>query len=126
SLGSAYRAARKLTAELHEPAEAAAEGAGRVIADAAQRLDGWGSLPVGSLVDQIDKASDATTKGRLLEELAARVCESVPGLSAIGRVRTTTEEIDVTLLNGSSGPRLVRESAIILAEFKNWSSVCCK
>lgn len=126
SLGVAFDAARKLTAELHEPAESAANAAGRMIVDAAQRLDGWGTLPLDALIDQVDTGTNANTKGRLLEEFTARVFGTIAGLTTIGRIRTATEEIDVTLLNDSKDPRLVRESAIILVECKNWSSKCGK
>lgn len=127
SLGDALSAARKRTDELIEPAQAAEREAGRVISELAQRLDGWGALPFDALLDQIDSpTNNANTKGRVLEELTARLFETVPGLSAIGRVRTATEEIDVTLLNGSTDPRFIRESAIMLVECKNWSSKCGK
>lgn len=68
SIGATFDLARKRTVELQEPAEAAAKEAGRMIADAAQRLDGWGSLPLDALMDQVDTATNANTKGRLLEE----------------------------------------------------------
>jgi hypothetical protein len=38
-----------------------------------------------------------------------------------GRVRTETEEIDISALNDSSDARLRREGALILAECKNWT-----
>jgi hypothetical protein len=46
--------------------------------------------------------------------------------SVTGRLRTATEEIDISIVNGSVEPRLRRESAVILAECKNWSGKCGK
>lgn len=43
-----------------------------------------------------------------------------------GRVRTETEEIDISTLNSSDDPRLLREGALVLAECKNWSGRCGK
>ena len=50
----------------------------------------------------------------------------MPGLVVTGRVRTETEEIDISVLNDSAEPRLRREGALILAECKNWSGKCGK
>jgi hypothetical protein len=43
-----------------------------------------------------------------------------------GRVRTATEEIDLSILNDSDDPRFRRESALLLAECKNWTGRCGK
>ncbi len=126
TLGAAYDAARRRTQELFEAADSTAIAAGRLIAAAAQRLDGWGTLPLDQLVDRVDQTTNANTKGRLLEEFTARLFGSISGISVLGRIRTATEEIDVTLLNGSKDPRLSRESAIIIVECKNWLSKCGK
>lgn len=50
----------------------------------------------------------------------------IPGFTVTGRVRTETEEIDLSALKGSGDPRLKREAAVILAECKNWMSKCGK
>jgi hypothetical protein len=55
-----------------------------------------------------------------------RLFEAVPGFTVTGRIRTATEEIDIAILNGSDDPRFRRESAILLAECKNWSDKCGK
>ena len=49
-----------------------------------------------------------------------------PRLHRHGRLRTATEEIDISVLNDSTEPRLRRESALILAECKNWTGRCGK
>lgn len=43
-----------------------------------------------------------------------------------GRIRTATEEIDISILNDSQDARLRREGALILVECKNWSGQCGK
>ena len=48
------------------------------------------------------------------------------GFSINGRIRTATEEIDISVLNDSPDPRLRRESAVVLAECKNWTGKCGK
>jgi hypothetical protein len=52
--------------------------------------------------------------------------ETVPGFTVSGRIRTATEEIDLSILNDSNDPRLRRESAVLLAECKNWTGKCGK
>ena len=51
---------------------------------------------------------------------------SVLGFVVTGRVRTETEEIDISVVNDSAEPRLRREGALILAECKNWTGKCGK
>lgn len=89
-------------------------------------MSGWGAESLDNLVVRVDRASDVDEKGRSLEELCSRLFESVNGFTVTGRVRTATEEIDISILNDSSDARLRRESAIILAECKNWTGKCGK
>jgi hypothetical protein len=77
-------------------------------------------------VDAVETATAADDKGRTLEELTSRLFASVPGFTVTGRIRTTTEEIDVSVLNDSTDPRLRREGALVLVECKNWTSRCGK
>jgi Restriction endonuclease len=77
-------------------------------------------------VDAVETAASANDKGRALEELCSRLFSSVPGFAVTGRIRTATEEIDISILNNSSEPRLRREGAVILAECKNWTGKCGK
>jgi hypothetical protein len=68
-------------------------------------------------------------KGKTLEKLVAGLFSSIAGFTVDDsdkRVKTETEEIDLTVSNGSEDPRLKREEAIILVECKNWSSKCGK
>jgi hypothetical protein len=126
NLARAYYAIRKAAAEVEEIAEQAADDVGRHVAEIAARLSGWGSESLDGLVDAVETAESADDKGRTLEELCSRLFASVPGLTVTGRVRTETEEIDISVLNDSSEPRLRREGALILAECKNWTARCGK
>jgi hypothetical protein len=125
-LDAAFREASRVEAELHEVAEAVAIGIDDSVARARKRLQGWGSEDLDLLVDRM-AAGTSHEKGLRLEELATRLFATVPGFSANGRVLTETEEIDVTITNGAmEHPAWSRESALLLAECKNWSTVCGK
>jgi hypothetical protein len=126
NLGRAFEAAKKITNELEEAANRAADEIGKRVAEVAARLSGWGSENFDQLVDSVEKAKSTDDKGRSLEELCSRLFETVPGFAITGRLRTATEEIDVSILNDSNEPRLRRESALLLAECKNWSGKCGK
>jgi hypothetical protein len=126
NLGQAYDAIRKVEAEVLEAADKAADEVGQRIAEIAARLSGWGSASLDHLVDAVERATSADDKGRTLEELCSRLFSSVAGFTVTGRIRTETEEIDISVLNDSAEPRLRREGAIILAECKNWTTKCGK
>lgn len=126
NLGRAYDAIRKVEAEVLEAADKAADEVGQRIAEIAARLSGWGSASLDHLVDAVGRATSADEKGRTLEELCSRLFSSVHGFTVTGRIRTETEEIDISVLNDSAEPRLRREGAIILAECKNWTTKCGK
>jgi hypothetical protein len=126
NLGKAYESARRVCEELEEPSEQASEEIGKQIAALAARLSGWGSESLDALVQAVENAQTTDDKGRSLEELCSRLFETVSGLSVSGRVRTATEEIDITIVNDSLEPRLRRESALLLAECKNWTGKCGK
>lgn len=126
NLGKAYDAIRRVADEVEEAAEQAADEVGQRIAEVAARHSGWGSETLDALVDAVETAGSADDKGRTLEELCSRLFTSVPGFVVTGRVRTETEEIDISVLNDSADPRLRREGALILAECKNWTGKCGK
>jgi hypothetical protein len=126
NLRRAYDAIRRVNDEIEETARQAADEVGKRLAEIAARLSGWGSEDLDALVNAVGTATTADQKGRSLEELCSRLFESVGGLTITGRIRTETEEIDITVLNDSSDPRLRREGAIILVECKNWSRRCGK
>lgn len=122
----AYEHVRKVCDELDESAERATDEAGKRIAEIAARVSGWGSESLDELLNSIDQAKTSDERGRSLEELMSRLFEQVDGFSVTGRVRTATEEIDITIVNDSNDPRFRREAAILLAECKNWSDKCGK
>ena len=126
NLRKAYDAVRRIAGEVEEAAEQAADEVGQRIAEIAARLSGWGAETLDTLVDAVETASSADDKGRTLEELSSRLFASVPGFAVTGRIRTETEEIDISVVNDSSEPRLRREGALILAECKNWTGSCGK
>ncbi len=126
NLGRAYDTVRKICEELEEAAEQTSDTIGKEIAAIAARLSGWGTASLDALVQAVDKAQTTDDKGRSLEELCSRLFETVPGFTVGGRVRTATEEIDISIVNDSNDPRLRRESALLLAECKNWTGKCGK
>jgi len=126
NLGRAFGTIRKITAEIEEAAQQATDEVGARIAEIAARLSGWGSDSLDVLVDRVSTSTSNDEKGRSLEELCSRLFEGVPGFAVTGRVRTETEEIDISIRNGSSAAPFNREEALILAECKNWSGKCGK
>ncbi|KMS51562.1 hypothetical protein [Sphingobium cupriresistens] len=126
NLGAAYTAVRKISDQVEEAAQEAANEVGKRIAEIAARLSGWGTDSLDSLVDAVENATSAQAKGRSLEELCSRLFETVPGMAVTQRILTETEEIDISIINGSDDPRLRREGPVILAECKNWSGKCGK
>lgn len=126
NLGKAYKTIRRVAKEVEEAAEHAENEVGQRIAEVAARLSGWGTETLDTLVDTVETARSADDKGRTLEELCSRLFASVPGFVVTGRVRTETEEIDISVLNDSTEARLRREGALILAECKNWTGKCGK
>jgi hypothetical protein len=126
NLGKAYHHIKRLCHELEERAEKAADEAGKRLSEIASRVSGWGSQSLDELVNAVEKASSTDERGRSLEELISRLFEAIPGFTVTDRIRTATEEIDIAVLNDSNDPRFRRESAILLAECKNWSDKCGK
>ena len=126
NLGRAFDAVRKVCSEVEEIAEQTSDEIGKQLAAVAARLSGWGAESLDTLLQTVDQTATTDDKGRSLEELCSRLFESVPGFSVNGRVRTATEEIDLSILNDRDDPRFRRESALLLAECKNWTGRCGK
>jgi hypothetical protein len=126
NLGEAYRHIQTLSQEVEEVAESASDEVGKRLAEIASRLSGWGSQNLDMLVEAVAKATSINERGRSLEELVSRLFETIPGFTVTDRIKTATEEIDIAVLNDSTDPRFKRESAILLAECKNWSGKCGK
>jgi len=126
NLGRCYEQALRVGKRLEEAAEHATTEVGKLVSDLAQRISGWDALPLTESVKAVEISRDTDQKGRALESLIARLFEKVAGFTVTGRVRTATEEIDISILNDSQDPRLRREEALILAECKNWAGKCGK
>jgi len=126
NLRLAFRRIRLVSSTLEETAAAASAEAGKRLAEIASRVSGWGTKSLYILVDAVEKASSNDQRGRSLEELVARLFDSISGFSITSRIRTATEEIDILVLNDNADPRFRREAAILLVECKNWSSKCGK
>jgi hypothetical protein len=126
NLGKAYQHIKLLCHELEETAEKAANEAGKRLSEIASRVSGWGSQSLDALVNAVEKASSSNERGRSLEELISRLFKTIPGFTVTDRIKTATEEIDIAVLNDSNDPRFRRESAVLLAECKNWSDKCGK
>lgn len=126
NLSDAFQHVKGICAQLEETADHAAAEIERQIAEIAARVSGWGSASLGALVDAVETAKTTDDKGRSLEELFSRLLETIPGFTVTGRIKTATEEIDVSVLNDSQDARFRREAALILGECKNWSGKCGK
>lgn len=126
SLSDVLERATRIRDELTESADRVSARVGRDVADVAATLSGWGSRSLEQLVDTVETALSSDAKGRALEELVSRLFENVPGFQVTGRVRTQTEEIDITVVNGNDDPRLRKEAPLILVECKNWTTKCGK
>ncbi|MBA2664504.1 MAG: restriction endonuclease [Bradymonadaceae bacterium] len=126
SARDAYEVATALQRLLEEEADSIALATGQMVEAAARRIEGWGEQTLDALLDAVSTAKTSDDKGKSLEELVARLFEQIDGLRSNGRLRTQTEEIDITILNNSDDARLKRETAMLLVECKNWSSKCGK
>ncbi|MGC2696973.1 MAG: restriction endonuclease [Candidatus Angelobacter sp.] len=126
TLYDAYREALQAVDEIEQTARRAEDEAGKLIAEVAARLSGQASQALDKLVHHLETAASPDDRGRTLEELCSRLLETVSGFHVTGRLRTATEEIDISIVNNSNDPRLRRESALILVECKNWSGKCGK
>jgi hypothetical protein len=124
--GLAFEVAERVSGEIEEAAERAADEVGKRVAEVAARLSGWGSESLDALVEDVQKAKTSDERGRSLEELCSRLLATVAGFVVSGRLRTATEEIDIFIVNDSPEPRLRREGAVILVECKNWTGTCGK
>ncbi len=73
------------------------------------------------LLARVDSATTPQEKGSALEQLVAAAVQQVPNFTILERnCNTETEEIDISVLNGSSDPLFSREGPLVLVECKNW------
>ena len=70
--------------------------------------------------DEVFKATDKQKKGWYLESLVGHLLRTIPGWSVSEREGTSTEEIDLVVLNESNDGFWRQRSSFILFECKNW------
>jgi len=70
--------------------------------------------------------TDSNKKGRALEELLVLIFSTVEGFIPSHRIRTETEEIDISVRNESKDSFWSKFTPFILIECKNWSTDCGK
>ena len=70
--------------------------------------------------------TDSNKKGKALEELLVLIFSTVEGFIPSHRIRTETEEIDVSIRNESKDSFWSKFTPFILTECKNWSTNCGK
>ena len=79
------------------------------------------------LLSALETSKSSQIKGAALEELMTLLLLKVQGFTLHEKnLRTGTEEIDISIINGSPDPVWRREGALILVECKKWSSTCGK
>ena len=71
-------------------------------------------------------SNDSNKKGKALEELLVLILSSVEGFIPSHRIRTKTEEIDISVRNESEDSFWSKFTPFILVECKNWSTKCGK
>ncbi len=127
TLRTAYDRTLAIRSEINEAAEAVSAGVVDLVERTRLRLEGWGTEPLDALVDRVaSRTGTSYERGVALEELTTRLFNTVPGFQATGRVKTSTEEIDIRIQNSSEAARWHRETFLLLAECKNWSGKCGK
>jgi CheY-like chemotaxis protein len=94
------------------------------VSTSAQRATKWATVTTAQLAKAVPRQNTPAMKGECLEELMLRLFNSCPGFEAKARVRTTTEEFDLFILNGSNVAPWRDMGPVLLAECKNWSSKC--
>ena len=76
--------------------------------------------------DESLNSRNPNEKGKALEELIVLIATTIKGFIPTYRVRTETEEIDISVRNESKDPFWSKFTPFILVECKNWSTSCGK
>ena len=76
--------------------------------------------------NEAQKSTDSNEKGKALEELLVLIFSTMEGFIPSHRVRTRTEEIDISVRNESKDLFWSKFTPFILVECKNWSTSCGK
>ena len=120
---SCVRQARAVQGEIERPVDYIASELDRTLARTAHSLSRGKFAALGVLLATVDSAITATEKGSALEELVAAAVQQIPDFTILERnCNTATEEIDISVLNGSDDPLFSKEGSLVLVECKNWVS----
>ncbi len=76
--------------------------------------------------DEALTIKDSNEKGKALEELLVLIFSTLDGFIPSHRIRTETEEIDISVRNESEDSFWSKFTPFILIECKNWSTKCGK
>jgi Holliday junction resolvase-like predicted endonuclease len=113
--------AKTVQQEIEHPVDQIVDEVDRTVARAGHLLAKGAFDPLPELLKKVDLAKSSREKGLALEELVAAAVQQVPDFTILARnCNTETEEIDVSVLNGSSDPIFSKEGSIVLIECKNW------
>ena len=126
NLLEAYDYGSKLNSWISSETDKLHVAVGKLYIDAIIKIDDNYLLDIPRLISLVESSTNANEKGKALETLIHKLFEEIEGFSVRDRIRTTTEEIDLLILNHSDNEIWSKESPLILVECKNWSSKCGK
>lgn len=121
TLYDVYKYGLETTKWINEKVDEAQNKVSLLLLDITQEYSKLKLIEIPELIKKISIEKDANIKGRLLEELICKLFSKIKGFKVISRVRTSTEEIDLVILNNSPDVFWQKESPIVLVECKNWS-----
>jgi Holliday junction resolvase-like predicted endonuclease len=123
TLLACVRQARDVQREIERPVDHIAAELDRTLARTAHSLSRGEFAALDVLLVRVESAVTNAEKGSALEELVAAAVQHVPNFTILERnCNTDTEEIDISVLNGSSDPLFSKEGPLVLVECKNWST----
>lgn len=89
----------------------------------ASLTNGARETEIAKLWDEVQRETDRHKKGTRLEELLLIMWRSIPGFeNTFPNQRSSNEEIDLVVENGSKDEIWRKESSYFLVECKNWTS----
>lgn len=93
------------------------------VARIASLTNGARETEIAKLWDDVQRETDRHKKGTRLEELLLIMWRSIPGFeNTFPNQRSSNEEIDLVVENGSKDEIWRKESSYFLVECKNWTS----
>lgn len=120
---SCVQHARAVQQDIERPVDHIASELDRTLARAAHSLSRGEFAALDVLLARVDSAITAADKGSALEELVAAAVQQIPDFTILERnCNTATEEIDISVLNGSNDPLFNKEGSLVLVECKNWAA----